>query len=266
MENDKAIAQKYMTVGEVAKKMNVTVRTLQHYDRVGLLSPSAMSEGGRRLYTDKDIIKLHQIVSLKCLGFSLNDIKDRLIPLDTPIDVAEILSEQAAMIQKKIASLTDSLSKIEALKTEVLEMQSVDFKKVADIIINLEMKNSFYWLIKHFDSETLDYIRARFDKKSSTVFLQKFLRLQDEAIRLQEEGIPAESQKGIQFAKEYWDLIMEFTGGDTVILSKLMQLGQSEDFNQEWTQKQVEANTFIEPALGAYFSHSGIDSFQKDAE
>lgn len=266
MENDKAIAQKYMTVGEVAKKMNVTVRTLQHYDRVGLLSPSAMSEGGRRLYTDKDIIKLHQIVSLKCLGFSLNDIKDRLIPLDTPTDVAEILSEQAAMIQKKIASLTDSLSKIEALKTEVLEMQSVDFKKVADIIINLEMKNSFYWLIKHFDSETLDYIRARFDKKSSTVFLQKFLRLQDEAIRLQEEGIPAESQKGIQFAKEYWDLIMEFTGGDTVILSKLMQLGQSEDFNQEWTQKQVEANTFIEPALGAYFSHSGIDPFQEDAE
>ena len=51
-----------------AKKMGVTVRTLQHYDREGLLSPSAMSEGGRRLYTDKDIIKLHQIISLKHLG------------------------------------------------------------------------------------------------------------------------------------------------------------------------------------------------------
>ena len=46
MDKHKAIPQGYMTVGEVAKKMDVTVRTLQHYDREGLLSPSAMSEGG----------------------------------------------------------------------------------------------------------------------------------------------------------------------------------------------------------------------------
>ena len=57
MDKYRAIPQGYMTVGEVAKKMDVTVRTLQHYDREGLLSPSAMSEGGRRLYTDKDIVK-----------------------------------------------------------------------------------------------------------------------------------------------------------------------------------------------------------------
>ena len=56
MNKHKAIPQGYMTVGEVAKKMDITVRTLQHYDREGLLSPSSMSEGGRRLYTDKDFI------------------------------------------------------------------------------------------------------------------------------------------------------------------------------------------------------------------
>lgn len=75
MDQYKAIPQGYMTIGEVAKKMNVTVRTLQYYDREGLLSPSAISEGGRRLYTDKDIVTLHQILSLKHLGFTLNDIK-----------------------------------------------------------------------------------------------------------------------------------------------------------------------------------------------
>ena len=64
MEKYRAIPKGYMTVGEVAKKMDVTVRTLQHYDKEGLLSPSAMSDGGRRLYTDKDIVKLHQILSL----------------------------------------------------------------------------------------------------------------------------------------------------------------------------------------------------------
>lgn len=102
MNKQKAIPQGYMTVGEIARKMDVTVRTLQHYDREGLLSPSAMSEGGRRLYTDKDIVKLHQILSLKHLGFSLNDIKNRLSSLDTPAEMADVLMEQAAVVRQKI--------------------------------------------------------------------------------------------------------------------------------------------------------------------
>lgn len=264
MERYRAIPQGYMTAGAIAKKMGVTVRTLQHYDKEGLLSPSAISDGGRRLYTDKDIIKLHQILSLKHLGFSLDDIRDRLIPLDAPADVAQILSEQAAVIREKIAVLSESLSAIEALKTEVLEMQSVDFKKYADIIVNLEMKNDFYWLIKHFDSETLDHIRSQFDKESGIAFLQKFLHLQDEAIRLQDAGVPAESPEGLQFAKAYWDMILEFTNGDASMLPKLMQIGESDEFNQELKQTQVKANVFIEPALGAYFSDLGINPFQEE--
>ena len=262
MERYRAIPPGYMTVGEVAKKMDVTVRTLQHYDKEGLLSPSATSGGGRRLYTDKDIVKLHQILSLKHLGFSLDDIRDRLIPLDTPAGVAQVLSEQAAVVREKIARLTESLSRIEALKVEVLEMQSVDFKKYADIIINLEMKNDFYLLIKHFDSETLDHIRSRFDKESSITFLQKFLHIQDEAIRLQDAGVPAGSPAGLQLAKGYWDLILEFTGGDATMLPTLMQIGENDEVNQERRQKQAKAKAFIEPALGAYFLDAGINPFQ----
>lgn len=265
MEKYRAIPPGYMTAGEVAKKMDVTVRTLQHYDQEGLLPPSAFSEGGRRLYTDKDIIKLHQILSLKHLGFSLADIKNRLIPLDTPADVAQILAEQADMIRQKIAGLAESLSELEALRAEVLKMQSVDFKKYADIIVNLEMKNDFYWLIKHFDSETLDHIRSRFDRESGMAFLQKFLRLQDEAIQLQDAGVPAGSPEGLQFAKAYWDMILEFTNGDAAMLPKLMQIGESDGFNQELKQKQNKANVFIEPALGAYFSNLGINPFQEEA-
>ena len=262
MERYRAIPPGYMTVGEVAKKMDVTVRTLQHYDKEGLLSPSATSDGGRRLYTDKDIVKLHQILSLKHLGFSLDDIRDRLIPLDTPAGVAQVLSEQAAVVREKIARLTESLSRIEALKAEVLEMQSVDFKKYADIIINLEMKNDFYLLIKHFDSETLDHIRSRFDKESSITFLQKFLHIQDEAIRLQDAGVSAGSPAGLQLAKGYWDLILEFTGGDATMLPTLMQIGENDEVNQERRQKQAKAKAFIEPALGAYFLDAGINPFQ----
>ncbi len=63
MKKNRAIPHGYMTVGEVAKKMGVTVRTLQYYDEEGLLSPSSESEGGRRLYTHKDVIKLYQILT-----------------------------------------------------------------------------------------------------------------------------------------------------------------------------------------------------------
>ena len=264
MEKYRAIPQGYMTVGEVAKKMGVTVRTLQYYDKKGLLPPPAVSDGGRRLYTDKDIVRLHQILSLKHLGFSLDDIRNRLILLDVPADVAQILSEQAAIIREKIENLTKSLSAIEALKTEVLEMQSVDFTKYADIIVNLEMKNDFYWLIKHFDSETLDHIRSRFDRESGMAFLQKFLHLQDEAIQLLESGIPADSPQGHQFAKTYWNLILEFTDGDAAMLPKLMQMGEGDGLNQEQKQKLAKANLFIEPALDSYFSNLGINPFQEE--
>ena len=114
MSKYRAIPNNFMTIGEVAKKMGVTVRTLQYYDKEGLLSPSKQSEGGRRLYSSKELIMLHQILSLKSLGFTLDDIKERLIKLETPKDVANALSEQADDIRNKIKNLQDSLKAIES--------------------------------------------------------------------------------------------------------------------------------------------------------
>lgn len=263
MEKHKAIPHGYMTVGEVAKKMDVTVRTLQHYDKEGLLSPSAISEGGRRLYTDKDIVKLHQILSLKHLGFSLDDIKNRLIPLDTPNEIAAVLEQQATAVQRKIDSLSESLRELEALRAEVLQMQSVDFKKYADIIVNLQMKNDYYWLIKHFDDQTLDHIRSHFDKDSGKAFMDTFVQLQDEAIRLHNAGIPADSDEGQKFAKAYWDMITEFTGGDMSMLPKLMELGQFEGTDPQWQEKQSLANVYVGQVLEVYFSRMGVDPFEE---
>ena len=263
MEKHKAIPHGYMTVGEVAKKMDVTVRTLQHYDKEGLLSPSAISEGGRRLYTDKDIVKLHQILSLKHLGFSLDDIKNRLIPLDTPNEIAAVLEQQATAVQRKIDSLSESLRELEALRAEVLQMQSVDFKKYADIIVNLQMKNDYYWLIKHFDDQTLDHIRSHFDKDSGKAFMDTFVQLQDEAIRLQNAGIPTDSDGAQRFAKAYWNMITEFTGGDMSMLSKLMELGQFEGTDPQWQEKQSLANVYVGRVLEVYFSRMGVDPFEE---
>lgn len=262
MEKHKAIPQGYMTVGEVAKKVGVTVRTLQYYDKQGLLSPSGESEGGRRLYTNKDVVLLHQIISMKQIGFSLDDIKNRLVSLETPQDVAKALTEQAETIRKQIDSLSKSLKAIEALKTEVLQMQSVNFKAYADIIVNLQMENEFYWLIKNFDDDTLDHIRGRFDKESGLAMMNKFNQLQEEAIRLKTEGVQPDSEIGIAFAKKFWDMITEFTEGDMSLLPKLLEVGDVGAPGGDGTKKLEEVNVFLEPALEAYFDSIGYDPFK----
>ena len=259
----RAIPDGYMTVGEVAKKMGTTVRTLQYYDKEGLLSPSAESEGGRRLYTDKDLVTLHQILSLKSLGFSLDDIKRCLISLETPTDVATALTEQADSIREKIEQLTDSLTAIEQLKTEVLQMRTVNFKKYADIIVNLQIKNDSYYLIKRFDDDTLDHIRNQFDRESGLDFMDRFNCLSDEIVQLQKENVLPESEKCQQVVKEYWGLIMEFTNGDMSMLPKLMEIGNIDTAVNAWEERQKIVNDYLEPALQVYFSKLGVNPFEE---
>ncbi len=265
MKEERAIPEGYMTVGQLAEKMGTTVRALQYYHTKGLLLPSAESSGGRRLYTHRDMIRLHQILSLKSLGFSLEDIKSRLIPLETPADVAAVLEQQAGAVEKEIESLTGSLQAIRALKAEVLQMQTVDFKKYADIIINLQMHNEYYWLIKHFDERTLDHIRERFDKESGLQFLERFNRLNAQALRLQKEGIPPEEDSAQELARNFWELIVEFTNGDMSLLPELMKFAHLEKEGGEWQKKQVEASAYLEPALDIYFTRLGVSPFQEGA-
>lgn len=266
IDKDRAIPQGYITVGELAKKLGTTVRTLQYYDKEGIFSPSSQSEGGRRLYTDKDLVKLHQILSLKSLGFSLDKIKNSLNSLETPADVADTLTEQAAAIREKMKSLSESLTAIETLKAEVLQMQSVDFKKYADIIVNLQMKNEFYWMIKHLDDKTLDHMRGRFDTDRGLVMMETFTHLFDEAIQLQEEGIPPESEKGQKFAKVFWDMIIEFTDGDMSLLPGLMETKGLSSPDSKWDQKQEGANPYIERAIEAYFTAINYNPFEEGAK
>lgn len=263
MNNKKAIPENYMTVGELAKKMGTTVRTLQYYDKEGLLSPTSESEGGRRLYTHKDMIKLHQILSLKSLGFSLDDIKNKLISLDTPEEVATVLSKQSLAIQQKIEQLTEAITAIETLKNEVLQMKSVDFKKYADIIVNLQMNNEYYWLIKHFDDATLEHIRTRFNKESGIDFMQRFNQLNDRVIKLKDKNVAPEDKQAQALAEEFWNMVMEFTNGDMSMLPTLMKFDQIIVDNNEWLEKQKLVNEYLQPALELYFQNAGINPLEE---
>lgn len=263
-KNESTPQEEYLTIGETAKKLGVTVRTLQYYDREGLLSPSAKSAGGRRLYTNKDLISLYQILSLKHLRFSLEDIKTRLIPLNTPDDVAKILTEQAVNLREQIKGLTQALREVELLKEEVLQMQSVNFKKYADIITNLQMNNEFYPMIKHFDDQTLEHIRKRFNQESGHVFIERFNLVYDEIMRLQRNNVPPDSEQAQAAAASFWQMIMEFTNGNTDMLQKLMEMGSSDFSDSAQTQRLSLANAYISPALDIYFTKLRINPSEEN--
>ncbi|MCL2367600.1 MAG: MerR family transcriptional regulator [Oscillospiraceae bacterium] len=266
MEGKRAIPEGYMTVGAVAKKMHTTVRTLQYYDKEGLLSPSAESEGGRRLYTNKDVLKLHQILSMKSLGFSLSDIKHRLRAINTPADMATMLREHAAAIREKVETLSNALGAIEALETEVLQMETVDFERYADIIGSLQKGNENYWMLKHFDKEFMDHVRKRFgDLGDDLGIMDTHMRLLDEAIRLQGAGVPPESEQAQVLAKEFWDMILAFTGGDMSLLPKMLEMERDVDKwdDKAWKQKQVQANQYFGEILDVYFENQGYNPFEE---
>src|SRR4051794_37273022 len=65
-------------IGELARRTGLTVRTLHHYDSIGLLTPAERSEGGHRVYGDDDVRRLYRIASLRSLGFPLDSIADVL--------------------------------------------------------------------------------------------------------------------------------------------------------------------------------------------
>jgi MerR family transcriptional regulator, thiopeptide resistance regulator len=106
------------TVGQVAERSGVTVRTLHHYDEIGLLRPSRRSASGYRLYTDADLVRLQHVVVYRRLGFALEEVA---VLLDDPgADVAAHLRRQRAAVTSRLDELTELVTAIDrALEAEV---------------------------------------------------------------------------------------------------------------------------------------------------
>ena len=90
-------------IGELAARVGVSVRTLHHYDRLGLVQPSARSESGYRLYGEADFLRLQQVLTLRCLGFPLRRIRGVLDGED--FDVSASLRIQRHALRERIEEL-----------------------------------------------------------------------------------------------------------------------------------------------------------------
>ncbi|MVA77767.1 MerR family transcriptional regulator [Auraticoccus sp. F435] len=87
---------RHMQVGVVADRLGLSIRTLHHWDEAGLVSPSARSAGGFRLYTEEDVDRLFTVRRMKPLGFTIEEMKQLLASLDALHDPSTSESEAAA--------------------------------------------------------------------------------------------------------------------------------------------------------------------------
>lgn len=91
-------------IGELARQTGLTVRTLHHYDQLGLLSPLSRTEGGHRCYSSGDVRRLHRIVALRSLGISLEEIGTLL---DGEPDPTGLLRRQLDVVEERIRKASD---------------------------------------------------------------------------------------------------------------------------------------------------------------
>jgi DNA-binding transcriptional MerR regulator len=100
-------------IGEIAKRTGLTIRSLHHYDQIGLFSPSRVTDSGHRLYTDADVTRLHQIISLKQLGFALEEIKVMINNPDYHL---------TDMLKMHLSRINDQMSTLEELRVRLQDI------------------------------------------------------------------------------------------------------------------------------------------------
>ena len=124
----------YWGVGEFARRVGVTVRTVQFYDQQKLLAPTAKGPQNRRLYSEKNERELQRILVLKFLGNSLSDIRGVLArKLDEP-ELASLIDRQAELLERDLVRLVHRMAALRALRAQVGDGESPDWAGIAGLI------------------------------------------------------------------------------------------------------------------------------------
>ena len=128
------------TTGELAKACGVTVRTVQFYDQKGILVPSSLTEGGRRLYSDEDLKKMKIICFLRDMGLSLDTIGQLLKEKDPDSVISVLLEQQEQVLQGEISERREKLDRLTELKKGLKDAASFSIKTIGDIATVMEGK------------------------------------------------------------------------------------------------------------------------------
>lgn len=130
------------TTGELAKLCGVTVRTVQYYDTRGILTPSALTDGGRRLYSDGDLRRMRVICFLRELGLPIDTVKQILAEENAGNVIDLLLQQQEAALKEEIGSKSEKLEKLETLRRELKSAGDISVESIGDIAYTMQNKNN----------------------------------------------------------------------------------------------------------------------------
>jgi DNA-binding transcriptional MerR regulator len=215
-------------VGELATRTGLTVRTLHHYDAIGLLSPSGRTGSahgsGHRLYTAADVMRLHQIICLKQLGFGLEQVKEYMTRAD--YDPREVVRLHLANVRQQAAELAELGDRLEALANTLDAADTVSPDVFLETIEVMTMIEKYYTL------EQLEQLKQRKEQVGDARIKEveaEWPQLMTEVRAAMDAGTDPADPKVEDMARRWVGLVNEFTGGDPGIFKSLSTMYQKED-------------------------------------
>lgn len=143
-----------MKIGDLAKQTGLSIRTLHYYDEIGLLCPSDRNEIGHRLYSNRDIIRLQQILSLRQLGFALKEIRECL---ENPnFSLPQVINLHRDRMREQIALSHTLLERLNGVARELEITESVAVENLIQVMETITMSEQY------FTPEQQEVIEARF--------------------------------------------------------------------------------------------------------
>ncbi len=212
-----------LKVGELARRTGLTVRTLHHYDDIGLLKPSGHTESGHRLYTAADIARLQQVLSLRQLGFSLEEVRDCL---DRPgFSPLEVIALHVTRLREQIDLHRRLCERLEALAESLRAAGTAsadDFLRTIEVMTMMD---------RYYTPEQQEALKKRAEalgpdaiRKSQEDWAELIAQVRAEM----DKGTDPASPQVQALAKRWMGLVNAFTGGDPGIAQSVKRLWQEQ--------------------------------------
>lgn len=204
--------QTYMTVGELAEKVGVTVRTIQYYDQENLLKPSAKGNRNQRLYTQKDEETLYKILCFKFMGLSITDIRQNLNSFEENQSVALLLDKKINDVEKEMSALMKRFATLKNLRETVKSNSDVNWQYYAHVVERFQDEGKYLWQLNCSFEENAyrehenEQRKQQFDQMKQKEAMEDFHQLIAEAIRLIHQNEPRNSKKTQEIARRYMEM------------------------------------------------------------
>ena len=212
-----------LKVGELARRTGLTVRALHHYDEIGLLKPSLHTGSGHRLYTAADVARLQQVLSLRQLGFALEEVRDCLNrPGFSPLEVVRL---HLARLREQIEWQRKLYARLEAVAAHFQAAEAVSADEFLHTIEVMTMAE------KYFTPGQMEKITSLRDQAGE----ERLRQAQEEwaaliaAVRAEMEACTDPADAKVQALARRWaDKMNEVTAGDPGIEQSLKRLWEEQ--------------------------------------